>query len=206
MAVAQDAYYIPDDIATGIATGIYKRFGSVVRHAVGPNKGQIVMHLKSIDLDKAEQADGIAEKALKFVKSHKKETKIVVLGAAAAAASAVVYKIWKNHEPRVLTEYRAALKSYIEAIKAGNMDVNIINELMTALDNLKKHKNYENFCIQLTAEDLEVLVGRVYEYTLKLASDNAIELTEEEMPMDGGVIIDLETCLKAQKRIFEEVA
>ena len=46
MAIAQDAYFIPDDIATGI----YRRIGSVVRWASGPNKGQIVKHLKPIDL------------------------------------------------------------------------------------------------------------------------------------------------------------
>ena len=42
MAIAQDAFYIPYDIATGLATGQYRRIGSVVRYAVGSNKGQIV--------------------------------------------------------------------------------------------------------------------------------------------------------------------
>ena len=39
MAVVQDAFFIPDDIATGLATGLYRRIGSVVRYATGPNKG-----------------------------------------------------------------------------------------------------------------------------------------------------------------------
>lgn len=56
MAIAQDAFFIPDDIATGLATGLYRRIGSVVRYAVGPNKGQIVKHLQPIDLKAAEQA------------------------------------------------------------------------------------------------------------------------------------------------------
>lgn len=54
MAIAQDAFYIPDDIATGLATGLYRRIGSVgsvVRYAVGPNQGQIVKHLNPIDLN-----------------------------------------------------------------------------------------------------------------------------------------------------------
>ena len=42
MAIAQDAFYIPNDIATGLATGQYRRIGSVVRYAVGSNKGQIL--------------------------------------------------------------------------------------------------------------------------------------------------------------------
>ena len=41
MTVVQDAFYIPDDIATGLATGLYRRIGSVVRYAIGPNKGKL---------------------------------------------------------------------------------------------------------------------------------------------------------------------
>lgn len=58
MAIAQDAFYIPNDIATGLATGQYRRIGSVVRYAVGSNKGQIVKHLKPVDLKAVEQAQG----------------------------------------------------------------------------------------------------------------------------------------------------
>lgn len=72
MPVVQDAFFIPDDIATGLATGLYRRIGSVVRYAVGPNKGQIVKHLKPIDLKAAEEAQGLGVKALQFVKQHKK--------------------------------------------------------------------------------------------------------------------------------------
>ena len=51
MAIAQDAFYIPDDIATGLATGLYSIIGIVVRYAVGLNQGQIVKHLNPIDLN-----------------------------------------------------------------------------------------------------------------------------------------------------------
>ena len=90
MAIAQDAYFIPDDIATGLATGIYRRIGSVVRWATGPNKGQIVKHLKPIDLPAAEQVQGVGAKALQFVKQHKKGTIIVVASAVAVGAGAWV--------------------------------------------------------------------------------------------------------------------
>ena len=73
MAVVQDAFFIPDDIATGLATGLYRRIGSVVRYATGPNKGRIVKHLDPVNLKAAEQAQGIGVKALQFVKQHKKE-------------------------------------------------------------------------------------------------------------------------------------
>lgn len=206
MAIAQDAFYIPDDIATGLATGLYRRIGSVVRYAVGPNKGQIVKHLQPIDLKAAEQAQGLGAKALHFVQHHKKEVGIAAVGAAVIGAGIWGYNKWKNHEPKVLTEFRAALKTYIDAIRIGNMDIDKINSLMKALEALKKHKDYEKIRIQLSAEDLEVLVGRIYNYTVKLAADNAVELFDDELNLNNGAIINLETYLRAQKRIFEAAA
>lgn len=210
MPVVQDAFFIPDDIATGLATGLYRRIGSVVRYAVGPNKGQIVKHLKPIDLKAAEEVQGLGVKALQFVKQHKKGTIIAVAGAAAVGTGAWVYNKVKNHEPKVVTEFRAALRVYIEAIRNGNMDVDKINKLMAALDELKKHKDYEKISIQLTTEELEVLVGRIYEYTVKLAKDNNVELYAEELNTaqmkNSGTIINLQNYFKAQKRIFETAA
>ena len=72
MAIVQDAYDIPLDIVTKLATGEYRRIGSVVRYAVGPHKGQIAKHLKPVELKAAEQAQGIGVKALQFVEEHKK--------------------------------------------------------------------------------------------------------------------------------------
>lgn len=210
MPVVQDAFYIPDDIATGLATGLYRSIGSVVRYAVGPNKGQIVKHLKPIDLKVAEEAQGIGVKALQFVKEHKKGTIITVAAAAIVGTGAFVYSKVKNHEPKVVTEFRTALRVYIDAIREGNMDIDIINNTMDALEELKQHKNYEKISIQLATEDLEVLVGRVYEYTIKLAKDNDVELPEDELRASHaktvGTIINLQNYLKAQKRIFEATA
>ena len=59
MAIVQDAFFIPEDIAIGLATGVYRRIGGVIRYAVGPNKGQIVRHLKPIDLNAAAKAQNI---------------------------------------------------------------------------------------------------------------------------------------------------
>lgn len=206
MAIAQDAFYIPDDIATGLATGLYRRIGSVVRYAVGPNKGQIVKHLQPIDLKAAEQAQGLGAKALQFVQHHKKEVGIAAIGAAVVGVGIWGYNKWKNHEPKVLTEFRAALKTYIDAIRNGNMDIDKINGLMEVLEALKQHKDYDKISIQLSAEDLEVLVGRIYDYTIKLAADNAVDLSDDELNLNNGAIINLQSYLKAQKRIFEAAA
>lgn len=208
MAVVQDAFFIPDDIATGLATGLYRRIGSVVRYATGPNKGRIVKHLDPVNLKAVEQARGIGVKTLQFVKQHKKETIITVVSAAAIGTGLVIYNKIKNHEPKVLMKFRVALRAYIEAIRKGNMDIDKINDLMECLGALKEYKDYDKIRIQLTTEELEVLVGRIYDYTVKLAKDNDVELSDEDLLQknNSDTIINLEMYLKAQKRIFSAVA
>lgn len=207
MAIVQDAFFIPEDIAIGLATGVYRRIGGVIRYAVGPNKGQIVKHLKPIDLNAAAKAQNIGMQALKVVKDNKKKSLGIAMGAVAVGAAAYGYFAIKNHEPKVVTEFRASLRVYIDAIREGNLNIDKINNLMAALEQLKKHKDYEKISIQLTTEELEVLVSRICEYTIKLAKDNDVELREEELNTAGtnssGVIINLQNCLKAQKSIFE---
>lgn len=208
MAIVQEAFFIPEDIAIGLATGVYRRIGGVIRYAVGPNKGQIVKHLKPIDLNAAAKAQNIGVQALKVVKDNKKKSLVIAMGAVAVGAAAYGYVAIKNHEPKVVTEFRASLRVYIDAIREGNMNIDKINNLMAALEQLKKHKDYEKISIQLTTEELEVLVSRICEYTIKLAKDNDVELREEELNTAGtnssGVIINLQNCLKAQKSIFEK--
>lgn len=210
MAIEQDAFYIPEDIATGIATGIYRRIGSVVRYASGAKRGQIVKHLKPIDTKSLENVKGAGSKAIQLVKQNKKSSIIAVSCAAAVATGVLVYTKIKNHQPQVVTDFQTALRHYIDAIRNGNMDIATINNLMEKLENLKTHKNYAKISIQLTTEDLAVLVGRIYDYTVKLANDNNIELTEDERQAvsnkKSDTIINLQNCLQAQKRIFEEAA
>lgn len=206
MAIVQDAFYIPDDIETGLATGLYRRIGSVIRYANGSNKGQIVKHLQPTNLNEVEQTQRLGTKALHFIQQHKKG---VGIGAACVAAIGLGiwgYNKWKNHEPKVLTEFRSALKTYIDAIRNGNMDINIISTLIKASETLKQYKDYEKISTQLTAEELEILVRRIYEYTIKLAQDNSVELSDDELYLDSDTITNFQSYLKAQKRIFEVVA
>lgn len=207
MPIVQDAFYIDDDdIATGLATGLYRRIGSVVRYASGPNKGQIVKHLKPIDLKVNEQASGVGVRALEFLQGHKNEVKLAAVGSAAIGICVWGYSKLKNREPKVLTDFRATLKAYIDAIRTGNMDIDKINDLMNALERLKKYKNYDRISIQLTAEDLETLVSHIYDYTIKLAEDNKVELSDDELNLNSGAISNLLSYLKTQKIIFESVA
>ena len=206
MAIVQEAFDIPADIMTKILTGEYRRIGGIVRYAVGPKKGQIVKHLDPVDLKAAEQAKGIGAKVLQFAKHNKKGLLVGSAIAGVAAAGGFIYYKVKTHEPAVVTKFRAALRTYIAEIRKGNLELETIDALMSALDDLKKHKDYEKFKITLSTEDLDTLVNRIYEYTLRLAANNKVELTEDERSQSDNSILNLQNYLRTQKRIFEEAA
>lgn len=208
MAIVQDAYDLTDDFLIKILTGEYRRIGSVIRYATGPNKGQIVKHLKPVQMEVAQQAQGLGVKLIQFAKNNKKALILAGIGTGIATVGCGIYFKIKNQDPEVVGKFRESLKIYINGIREGNLSVDLINDLMTCLENLKKHKDYEKISIQLSTEELDVLVNRIFEYTEKLAKDNSINLTKDELnaQISDGTISNLQRYLQTQKRIFESAA
>ena len=206
MAIVQEAFDISEEILSKILTGEYRRIGGVVRYAVGPMKGQIVKHLDPVNLKATEKGRGVGEKVIQFAKQNKKAIIIAGIGTGIAVAGVGIYNKVKNKEPRLVTEFKLALKDYIEAIRKGALELEIIDTLMICLEDIKKHKDYEKINIQLSTEEIGILINNIHVYTEKLARDNSIELTEEEKNIKsskGSYIINLEDYLKVQRRIFE---
>lgn len=117
--------------------------------------------------------------------------------------NSTILKIINNWDPINLLCCGCPIDEYF-------IEVEQISELVSKGITAKKHKDYEKISIQLTTEELEVLVGRIYEYTIKLAEDNNVELAVDALNTaemkNFGTIINLQNYLKAQKRIFEAAA
>ncbi len=191
---------------TLISTGVCRRIGGIVRYAHGPKKGQIVKHLKLIDLEASEQIQGVSAKMLEFAKDNKKALIIVGVTVGVVAVGAGVYHKVNNREPETVTKFRTVLKEYIDAIRTANLDLDVINNLINSIEELKVHKNYEKIKIQISTEELDLLVNRIYGYTMKLAKDNFVELTDEDQGTSDSAVINLQNYLSTQKRIFETVS
>ncbi len=192
MAIIQEAYDVPNDIAIGLASGLYRRIGSVVRYAIGENKGQIVKHLKPIALPKDQGAAlSIAEKALQFGKQHKK---LMIGAVAVAGAAAVGGGIYAGATVYKRTKFQKAFKSYIDAIRSGNLNIEMIEDLEAALSHINK--------VNMRAEEISLLVGHIRKYTMKLAENNSIDI---EINKSDAPIIDLKQYLETQKRILKSV-
>lgn len=206
MAIVQEIFDIPEDIMIKLNTKEYRRIGGVVRYASGPKKGQIVKHLEPVNLKEAIDVQGIGAKAIQFAKNNKKAIIIVGIGTGIAVAGTGIYNKLKNREPKVLIEFRMALKVYIDAIRKGTLEIEIIDNLRCCLDDIKNHKDYEKIRIQLSTEEIGILINIIHQCTEKLAKDNVIELTDEEKLITSNAnrdILNLQDYLKVQRRIFE---
>lgn len=206
MAVVTESFDIPMDIMTKLATGEYRRIGGVVRVAIGPNKGRIVKHLEPVKMEQADQIQKVGSKIMQVAKNRKKELIIGALVTGIITVGGVVYHKIKSRQPEVVQNYHAALRDYIDDVRSGKLSMESINCLMDSLEELKQNNNYEKIKIELTTEELSVLVNRIYEYTIKLAKDNSVDLADDELSSSDNILLNLQKYLLAQKHIFELAA
>ena len=86
------------------------------------------------------------------------------------------------------------------------MTIEVIDSMIDALENLRQNKNYEKYTIQLSAEDIGTLVCRIQEYTIQLANENNLQISEAEKAMSDDVFINFNNYLNIQRRVFENAA
>lgn len=204
MAVIQEAFDIPEDILTGIITGEFKRLGGVVRHAKGPEKGQIVTHLKPVETNELSQVQKNSLMLSNIIKNNKKAiiaTGVIV--AVTAAGGLIIYKC-THKEEKAIKSFKKTLKKYVKLVKEGKVNETIIEEMLLSLKQIQESKECEKIQLQLSAEELSRLVNVIQEYTVNLAQNNKIELLENEKINSGNSIVDFQNYLSAQKRIFLE--
>ena len=185
--IVQEAFYIPDNIALGLAKGIYKRFGGVVRWAVGSQKGQIVTHLKPIKPTGAEQS--LAKAIAQFASKHK--TGLIISGIIVVGVATVGGVIYAFHRKK-RKAFQTAFSNYLDAIKNQNMSLSIIEHLEESLDGI----GYVN----LSAEEFSFLIMYLKDYTLSIAENNGKQICN--IQPSGNPIIDLNAYLQVQKKLF----
>ena len=206
MPIIQEAFDIPNDIMTKLLTGEYRRIGGIIRYATGPKKGQIVKHLEPIDLKPAQQAQSIGAKVIQFAKRNKKVLIVSGVAVAIVTVGSFVYCKVKNREPEVVTTFRSELKTYIEEVRTGTLKLSSIEKLLSALEAVKSHKDSSNIIIELSTEELDVLVKRIYEYTKSLAEMNEYHINTEDLEKYDDSMGNLYCYLTVQKQIFEAAA
>lgn len=206
MVVVQEAFDVPTDIMAKLATGEYRRIGGVVRYASGVRNGQIVKLLKPVDSKTTKQVQSVGAQIMNYAKRNKPVLYVggAILGV--ITVGGIVYYKVKNHESAAVVKSKNALQAYLDEIHVGNLDIQTIENLITALDDLKSHKDYDTYKIGISVEDMDLLIEKIHDYTINLANNNQIALTEQECHRTDDFITNLQNYSKIQKRIFEKVA
>lgn len=206
MPVIQETFFIPDDIMTKILTGEYIRTGGIIRYATGPNKGRIVKHLDPIELKEIEQTKSLWGKAVQFAKTNKKALIIGGIIAGAFAAGTYFYVKLKKSEAEEVKNFRIRLKAYIDELRSGTLQLTSIENLLTAVNELKKLKSLSDIKVEFSLEELHVLVRQIHDYTIQFAKINNYSISDKDNLECDDSIENLRNYLTIQKCVFEYAA
>ncbi|GAA0436563.1 hypothetical protein Acor_84450 [Acrocarpospora corrugata] len=115
--------------------------------------------------------------------------------------------------PNCVEKFNASLGAYLEAVRNGCLDADVLDRLISDLDALKEESDGGRIIVGFSADQLDTLVNHVADYTRKLAESNQIELSElqestshSEDNSPSQTIIDLRRYLGVQKQIFNRAA
>ncbi len=206
MAIVQETFYIPADIAAGIATGKFRRVGGVVRVAQGKGKGQLVKFLDPVSSEKEASSSalqGIAE----FAKANKEILIIAGVAVVVITGGAIIYSAIKKQEPKEMKIVRARLDDYLTAVRKGKVNFLVVDQLIKALDDLKEVGKNKKLHFQLTPEELGTLMSQIAKYTQQLADLNSHSFTDVEQKFvdnPRAEVFDLTEYLKIQRDIIVE--
>ena len=204
MPVIQKAYAIPDEIITDSLSEERYQISDMVSQASGLLKDGAG---KRTDVDALRGIDfigSLGKKVVRLIMKKNKSTRLSFETAAAgsAADAGIAYFKRKTGEPEAVTKFRVVLRVYIDEIRKGCVDMDIIAAMLTVLDEVRSLADVEQVRLEFLTENLDAIVQQIRDYTLQLAEDNHYAVDEDAFSKAAGAFSHLQDCLQIQKRIF----
>jgi hypothetical protein len=199
---------IPAEIARGLASGKLTRNGGVVRDSAG----RIVAHLKEVGSEITKSNPDVA-------RAVKSRSGIVVGGVLLfvfVAGSGTA--LWRSRKRKAQTSSRAvscvnsyneALVGYLAAIQDQTLDGDVVNRLVSSLEDLVLIGEELGNRVVVTSAVLPELLEFVVGFTKTLAEANSVsppelEITDESEPQ--AAVVEMRLCLLAQREILDRAA
>lgn len=213
-SVIQPSLFVPDHIMEGLLSGEYFRKGSVVRNALG----HIVAHLDEVPTS-TEAAEQVAKR---FMQINPRVALPIVLATAAVGAAGTAYVVIKKRKtageaapavdevevielPPSVTDFETSLRAYVEAGQQGNLEVDVVDQLIADLDAVKDYRDGGN-PVTFSLDQLEPLFALVIGHTPTLAGAYSVELDPFEGAPQDDVVIHLRRHLETQRGILQGAA
>lgn len=205
----QPTLEMPAKIAVGIAAGIFRRDGGVIRWA---DSGRIYAFLKDAT-PRSEPREQALRRAASFMGTR--GTLIVggVIGSVAAAATAYTYLKQRKSDDLDMSEPVAnlndSMREYMDAASEGSLDAKLIDNLIADLDAVRELHDPQSLPFDFTSELWTSVVYLIVDHTQRLAEALGVDLSELEQEVtntNGATIVDLRGHLEAQSRIISGAA
>lgn len=199
--VIQPSIEIPDKYLQGLMTGKYIRQGSVIRN----QQGEFVKFLKEVSNN-----DDIPNTA---ISSYKLKNSLIGIGVIVGVSTLAlgVYTAYqkyrkkkqdKNQQNVISNGFNTSLNNYINAIKEGNLSLDILEDFIWNINFIKKNSENKEIEITISIQQLEELVNLIYSYTIKLAEINNIDYTSIKKNRQNS-LSNIIYYLDFQKEIFK---
>ena len=193
---------IPAEYVDGFLDGSLIITKAVVRAA---KDGQIRKHINLLP--------EVKNDAIQILSNKKIRIALGITTAALLVGGLITIVVKKHNEasdveiPDSVIRFQKLFRTYLQEAKRGDLNLDTINELLNALDEIEGMQT-GTVTIDFSTEELTMVLHQIYEYTKELANTTSVNISDVSAPSrnSGENILNLKQYLRLQKQIIESIA
>ena len=197
MHVIQPQIIVPDNIYKDFVAGKIDIMGL----AKNVDNHQVVKHLKTLNnhLDTLNNNNSKSDTAAIAAG-------VVAIVAIATLVTGITIKFVNKAKQKKVDEFKRCLNNYIQAVNEQRLTIETIDELITAIDKLKRSVR-KKIVVEFSTDELSALIECLCNHTKTLAQANNVKI-DDNISSDetSDVIIRLRDNLVYQKQVFAQAA
>ena len=197
MHVIQPQIIVPDNIYKDFVAGKIDIMGL----AKNVDNHQVVKHLKTLNnhLDTLNNNNSKSDTAAIAAG-------VVAIVALATLVTGITIKFVNKAKQKKVDEFKRCLNNYIQAVNEQRLTIETIDELITAIDKLKRSVR-KKIVVEFSTDELSALIECLCNQTKTLAQANNVKI-DDNISSDetSDVIIRLRDNLVYQKQVFAQAA
>ena len=201
MPVVNVNLMIDDKTYAGVMSGVLE-LGGLVKDV---SSHRIRKHLPTV----ADSAKEGAAKAIDVVRENKKALLVVggVLAVGGAAFGVVSY-FSQREKRKAEKRFSKALQKYIDTAKSGELSIDVLDDLISSIDDLMKHNPDGQFPINVSARQMSDLFNSIYDFTKRMAEANSFDSRHIKAPsrFSKNKVLDLQQYLNIQREILSNAS
>ena len=104
--------------------------------------------------------------------------------------------------------FSKALQKYIDTAKSGELSIDVLDDLISSIDDLMKHNPDGQFPINVSARQMSDLFNSIYDFTKRMAEANSFDSRHIKAPsrFSKNKVLDLQQYLNIQREILSNAS